>query len=70
MDGAYMQIGLRDFNVQNHTSIDFNKKHVFAKFVNFLQTIVGLQFDEKVFVSAEEREKYTKYENFYKKLME
>ena len=68
IDGAYLQIGIRDLNKLHDTNFRLEKESKLKKFFETLQILLGHPVDKILFVSADDYDGMTKNEVFYLKL--
>ena len=68
IDGAYMQIGMRDLNTAFETKFRLEKSSKLLRFLHVMQAIVRHSIDRVIFISAEDYDGMTKSEPFYSRL--
>ena len=62
IDGAYLQIGVRDINAQSDTNFRLEKENKIKRFLQVLEAILQHTLDKIIFVSAEDYDGMTKNE--------
>jgi uncharacterized LabA/DUF88 family protein len=68
IDGAYLQIGIRDLNKSFETNFRLEKESKLKKFFETLQILLGHPLDKILFVSADDYDGMIKNEVFYLRL--
>ena len=68
IDGAYLQIGIKDLNQASNTNFRLDKESKLKKLIAFLEQLVKHTFDKIIFVSAEDFNSMLKNESLYLKM--
>eukprot|EP00347_Sterkiella_histriomuscorum_P012536 403368196 len=68
IDGAYLQIGMNQANQQNNQFFPLDKPGNFDIYITFLEKMVGHEFNQIKFVTAEDNETNARHKKFYDEL--